>query len=212
MKERPILLNSAMVRAVLDGTKTQTRRVLKAPESVTAFKHFNGIRWDRMQGERRGDTINCPYGQPGDRIYVRETWQHSNFPNGPLDKDCLIFYQADYLDDPLGADLEHSGDGIRRMWKPSIHMPRWVSRITLEITGVRVERLNDISEADAVAEGVYRYPDGNYTNYLSNTGYALNAKSSFASLWESINGADLLGATPWVWVIEFKVIELKGGM
>nr|WP_249178151.1 hypothetical protein [Burkholderia vietnamiensis] len=158
-----------MVRAILEGRKTQTRRVVKLPHmnplgewEPTTVGGENGGR--TAAGEtvppqgaiwhtRTADCLICPHGQPGDRLWVRETWQHSNHPFGPYESDCTVFYRADYLDDPLGPDLERSGDGIRRMWRPSIHMPRAAGRITLEITSVRVERMQSISEADAIAEG-----------------------------------------------------------
>ncbi|WP_175946727.1 hypothetical protein [Burkholderia pyrrocinia] len=169
MKERPILFSGPMVRAILDGRKTQTRRVVKLPHmnslgewEPTTIGGENGGRTAAgetvpLQGgiwhTRTGDCLMCPHGQPGDRLWVRETWQHSNHPFGPYESDCVVFYRADYLNDPLGPDLERSADGIRREWRPSIHMPRGAGRITLEITGVRVERLQSISEADAIAEG-----------------------------------------------------------
>jgi len=153
MKERPILFSGTLVRAILDGRKTQTRRIVTPP---------NGYRWLDFDG---GTLINNDghkkhltdlpqrHGIAGDLLWVRETWQHSNHPLGPYDADCDVFYRADYLTDPLGPDLERSPDGIRRTWRPSIHMPRTAARIALEITGVRVERMQSISEADAIAEG-----------------------------------------------------------
>src|SRR5690606_25633086 len=105
---------------------------------------------------RHADDVyfNCPYGEVGDYLWVRETWNHSNYPYGPYDSDCLIFYRADYDNDLLDADRKKSSDGIRRKWKPAIHMPRSASRIRLEIMNIRVERLQDISEEDVIAEGI----------------------------------------------------------
>ncbi|MBU9391935.1 hypothetical protein KTE71_31075, partial [Burkholderia multivorans] len=148
MKERPILFSGPMVRAILEGRKTQTRRVVRhqppgATREVFTFHHPDPRThyWAFDGGSLLDWSHPCPQGEIGDRLYVRETWQHSNHPFGPYESDCLVFYRADYLDDPLGPDLERSADGIRREWRPSIHMPRAAARITLEITGVRVERL-----------------------------------------------------------------------
>lgn len=204
MKERGILMSAPMVRAILAGTKTQTRRVLKdqpLPGEPTGFLH-----------------ISCPYGQPGDRLWVRETWQHSNSPNGPWQDGCSIFYRADYLNDPLGPDLERSADGIRRRWIPSIHMPRAASRITLEITGVRVERLQEISREDAIAEGTDWKTCPTHQTLASMEAQHMARKIGLAAhyeaeidyiggyraLWESINGPGSWAANPWVWVFEFR--------
>jgi len=143
MKERPILFSAPMVRALRAGTKTQTRRVVK-DRHIDAAPPACFFQWLRER---------CPYGQTGDRLWVRETWQHSNFPLGPYDESCTVFYRADYMDDPHGPDGEKSPEGRYRNWEPSIHMFRSASRILLEVTAVRVERLQDISAADAVAEG-----------------------------------------------------------
>ncbi|WP_218816228.1 hypothetical protein [Methylobacillus rhizosphaerae] len=147
--------------------------------------------WDGLAGHA------CPHGQPGDQLWVRETWQHSYFPYEPADPSADIFYRADFLDDPLGADLEHSKDGIRRTWKPSIHLPRWASRIQLEIVRVRVERLQDCSVTDAIDEGIE----------FSLLDEPEDAIWRYRELWESINGPGSWEANPFVWVIEFKRIE-----
>lgn len=196
MKERPILFSAPMVRAILDGSKTQTRRVVKpqpSPSSDTAFVGADGI-WRFSHPTLRGpvsheaDDVRCPYGQPGDRLWVRETFsamgdktQHAH----------PIFYRADRPDD-TGS------------WTPSIHMPRWASRILLEITGVRVDKLADLSKDDAMAEGIVIQPDGGF-GLADSTHYNFSdSTDSFCSLWESINGAGSWFANPWVWVIEFK--------
>ncbi|WP_175760458.1 hypothetical protein [Burkholderia anthina] len=216
MKERPILFSAPMVRAILAGRKTQTRRVIKhqppaATREVFTFHHPDPRThyWAFDGGSLLDWSHPCPQGEIGDRLYVRETWQHSNHPFGPYERDCLVFYRADYLDDPLGPDLERSADGIRREWRPSIHMPRWASRITLEITGVRVERLQDIGEADACAEGAIYGPllpmGWNKPNCKSDA----CMRSRFAVLWDGLNVARGHGwdANPWVWVVEFRRIE-----
>lgn len=187
MKERPILFNAPMVRAVLDGSKTQTRRILSPQPAGEIQRHVCGLPINSG-----GNLLICKHGQPGDRLYVRETWQHSNFPLGPYDADCDVFYRADYMGDPHGPDGELSPEGKYRTWRPSIHMPKIASRILLKIVSVRVERLQDISDADAMAEGVnpakcvHDYYDG------------------YAKLWAEINGAGSWEANPWVWVVEFK--------
>lgn len=182
MKERPILFSTPMVRAILDGTKTQTRRVVKSRTDKNMGPRCVLLP-NELAGEvNAGDYTNCPYGHPGDHLWVRETF---------LTVDGhRAFYRADYNHNPKG-DKEH---GI--VWTPSIHMPRWASRITLEITAIRVEKLNDISGADAVAEGVRsRLPDNGV------------AVSEYRDLWEQINGSGSWSANPWVWVIEFEVIK-----
>lgn len=206
MKERPILFSGAMVRALLDCSKTQTRRIVKPQppaeaKDVFTFHHPDPrTHFYGFDGEALMDWAQpCPYGEAGDRLYVRETWQHSNHPCGPYEDDCIVFYRADYLDDPLGPDLERSADGIRRQWRPSIHMPRAASRIALEVTGVRVERLHDITDADALAEGVDR----------TNTSIPGYARDRFIRLWTSINGNESWDANPWVWVIEFRKIDAR---
>lgn len=178
MKERPILFSAPMVRAILEGRKTQTRRVIKPqPES-----HLDP---DSVKGAWESGFIDvkCPYGQPGDRLWVRETFA--------------------WLPDGLNADQNHGryhyrADGdLAVKWQPSIHMPRIASRITLRIKDVRVERLQDISDADALAEGVDQ----------TNTSIRGYAAERFKRLWSSINGADSWHSNPWVWVIEFKKVE-----
>ena len=191
VKERPILFSGAMVRALLAGTKTQTRRAIKAPDSVTAFKHFDGARWDRMQGAQRGDTIKCPYGYTGDRLWVREAWAKTQPIQLPWPQTMVVYREGDNRTDYGGP------------WKPSIHMPRAASRITLEVTGVRVERLQDISAADALAEGITLHPDHHGKPRDSLYGPV----RTYADLWESINGPESWAANPWVWVVEFKRVE-----
>ncbi|BCB06757.1 hypothetical protein HHSLTHF2_06470 [Vreelandella venusta] len=190
-KERPILFNAAMVRALLNGRKTQTRRIVKTCRE-------RGMQGPVVRGQK-GEVATvgfaaaaglCPYGQPGDRLWVREA----------TSEDCtgsvsFARYKAD------GAMVRENGNCLSAWWYsrpscPSIHMPRWASRITLEIVSVRVERLQDISNEDAVAEGIGTPLDARYA-----------ALDEFKPLWESINGAGSWAANPWVWVIEFKHLE-----
>lgn len=209
MKERPILFSGPMVRAILEGRKTQTRRVWKLP---------SWAEWDSMDGgesagrlipkdpAHRGwysvDEVACPYGQPGDRLWVREAWsQPTTLDPGPT------FYRANYPE-CVPAHFENVPPADQIKWKPSIHMPRRLSRITLEITGVRVERLQDISEADARAEGV---ADGGCLNCGNPESCGCadprpDARDSFCRLWQSINGEQSWHANPWVWVVEFRRI------
>jgi hypothetical protein len=206
MKERPILFSAPMVRALLAGTKTQTRRVVKPqPDSThSGYPYWNigGYRASWCRSAEDGgplvptNPLLCPYGQPGDRLWVRETFGHfernENFKPG-----CDVFYRAD-------------GDCLElEPWRPSIHIPRWASRILLEITSVRIERLQDISHEDARAEGLECMagaPECGYRNYLDKTSqdWTLSPRESFPSLWESINGPASWSANPWVWPLDLR--------
>lgn len=226
MKEHPILFSGPMVRALQDGSKTQTRRVVK-PQPT----HFNPVGVPRRVIPTGGpsDVIRCPYGQPGDRLWVRESWQFYDWTEDG--QPCARFAadnattwplripeeQADRLNEiwaGLSAPENYSIDNHARdrRWRPSIHMPRWASRITLEITGVRVERLQDISEADARAEGVAELPGqaaerGCWWTADPRAGASLHGRTpsgGFRLLWEQINGPTSWDANPWVWVVEFR--------
>ena len=226
MKERPILFSWAMIRALLAGTKTQTRRVVKPQPVKSSGTHrgyplalmANDWAWPhpRTSGATTisnrpngplGWEIHCPYGQPGDRLWVRENgWERPertpNMMREGADTWDRYYFDADGYDDP--ADREQLRQwGFKR--RHSIHMPRWASRLTIEITGVRVERLQDISEADAIAEGVTAVSSGGVTLFTT-TGVNCfqTAKDAYAALWESINGPGSWDANPWVWVVEFK--------
>lgn len=194
-----MIFNAEMVRAILDGRKTQTRRPVKLPHiDRDVMCELSG---NELAGELSvGNFRNSPYGKPGDRIWVRETWAEAGA--GAPD---LKLYRANYPSHvPTHYENVPPADEIR--WTPSIHMPRWASRITLEITGVRVERLNSISQEDAQAEGMeltgwrptYSDPDSG--------GEVWTPYDNFAQLWESIYGEGSWHANPWVWVIEFKVV------
>jgi len=197
MKEHPILFSGEMVRAILEGHKTQTRRVVKNPERLDGLM---------LAGE---EPDWCPYGGPGDRLWVRETWGVGTRPcphRGWVDG---IEYRADtaYLEGPdllhLRTDVEPPDtfefDAVPDGWRPSIHMPRWACRTVLEVVSVRVERLQEITEEDARAEG---FPDPPGQNRM----YPDRARYWFQNLWDSINAKrghpwDL---NPWVWVVEFQ--------
>lgn len=182
MKERPILFSAPMVRAILAGCKSQTRRIVK-PQP---FAHERPVIEDGEVLVGDGKTWRLPYGKPGDRLWVRETFCAKSFFT-PTE----YRYRADGVEPfVMGPPV---GD-IPMAWKPSIFMPRAASRITLEVTGVRVERVNDISEADAVAEGIPAFP----------TSPSKIPRMHYATLWNSINGAGSWDLNPWVWRIEFK--------
>lgn len=194
MKDRPILFSAPMICAILAGTKTQTRRALKLPRRCSWYAGLGGESEGWVQddecpawwhvGEQR-----CPYGKPGDRLWVRETWAYHTHAIGSVtDADGPWVYAAD------GERALRSR--LCDRWRPSIHMPRAASRITLEITDVRVDRLRDIGEADAADEGVI-WEQGQ------------TAVHAFETLWESINGPGSWDQNPWVWIIEFK--RLEGG-
>nr|DAG81830.1 MAG TPA: YqfB-like protein [Caudoviricetes sp.] len=232
-----MIFNAEMVRAILDGRKTQTRRIMKVQPSEgfspmnmaleTDYKahwytpgivdkdgYLQPAKHDVFGVASEDEGYTCPFGAVGDRIWVRETFQ------GPLVSEELLEeyraypekfenpeyceYSADGGPRPEYCDLD---DNLRHGWRPSIHMPRWASRITLEITGVRVERLNDISQEDAQAEGMeltgwrptYSDPDSG--------GEVWTPYDNFAQLWESIYGEESWQANPWVWAISFKRVE-----
>jgi len=204
MKERQILFKGDMVRAIMDGRKTQTRRVVKFNKKLSE---------NMMEGEA---AEWCPYGRPGDRLWVRETHGFREHPR------CRIYYKADMMsygldggwatpnEDSIGiCNPQKIGVDIGKpnKWRPSIHMPRWASRINLEVLNVRVERVQDISEQDAKAEGGEKEVDGSLP--VDET-----YQFAFANLWQRINGkprkdgVDISWyANPWVWVVEFKKIK-----
>ncbi|MPW17915.1 hypothetical protein GCT13_13445 [Paraburkholderia sp. CNPSo 3157] len=220
MKERLILFSGPMVRALLDGRKTQTRRIVK-PTGAHHIFQFRGTEEARGADEPTGEWawcraervvsehIRCPHGKPGDRLWVRETWaQPTTLDPGPT------VYRADYpACVPAGFENVPAAEAIT--WKPSIHMPRALSRLTLEVTGVRVERLQDISRADAVAEGLIKLPaTGRYVvnrgdQYFG--GASHDSREVYADLWDRLNAARGFGweKNPWVWVVEFKLVTLE---
>lgn len=196
MKERASWPMKAWeVRAILDGRKTQTRRVVKLTDSGRVKESGSPRNWHL---DDPNAVMACPYGVPGDRLWVRETWAapHSadQFRPAHIPNGTRIHYAAT---EDLGGLL----------WRPSIHMPRWASRLTLEVVSVRVERLQEISEEDALAEGLQRY--GNGTFGLDDPACCMGVRASVAymRLWDSINAKRAPWASnPWVWVIEFRRI------
>ena len=220
MRERPILMSGPLVRAVLDGRKIQTRRVVKGGPWERVFRdamtdHTGDPDYLCLREGGTGTVVRSPYGQVGDRLWVRETWA----PLGDVLTEVMgrpRVYRADadlVRDDSGDRDGWWCGDvfieGARQPWRwtPSIHMPRWASRLSLVITDVRVERLQDISEVDAIAEGVEPVGD-RWRDYMPEREaprltYA-TARNSFFSLWESAYGPPSLVSNPWVWCISFE--------
>lgn len=198
MAERPILFSGPMVRALLDGTKTQTRRAMRPQPEF-----FN-----LLSGQPDLEDHRCPYGQAGDKLWVRETF-------AKIDGQTQAWIETDYRATYTHGDRLGDALGFKKRWSPAIHMPRPASRITLEISGVRLEQLHMISEADAVAEGVFRKvgrsPIGDVVEtctggdliYVAPT----QAREEYRRLWEQINGAGSWGSNPWVWVVSFSVVK-----
>ena len=212
-RERPIVFGAPMVRAILDGRKTQTRRIVK-PQPPQPFPGGVGPTWeywpDRevfvpmgtlvdFTAEMRGG-IRCPYGQPGDRLIVRERWAtdpcYDHFKPSALKTSWPILYES--------GDGRCFTRGFHRVRSP-IHMPRWASRLTLEVTGVLVERVQEISEADAVAEGTA--PINIRVDAID-----FPYRAGYAALWDSINGKGSWASNPWVWALEFRrITRLEAG-
>ena len=222
IKERPILFSGPMVRAILAGRKTQTRRVAKLepidPGLNFAFSGLSpddqGARGFVLSSRGKGGCWNertkpklCPYGKAGERLWVRETWRPH--PDGQLGK---IIYRADAPDDDS------------KKWKPSLFMRRWASRLVVEVLKVRLERLQEISEADAIAEGILAEtlpPDPDNFHPPGSYGYVTGmepfpkgsiyprAQEAYRDLWDKINaeGGNEWSSNPWVWVIEFRRVE-----
>lgn len=216
-----MLFSAPMVRALLDSSKTQTRRVMK-PQPV-AIPGEPGKHWWPSNAAQSMIRIEdsfqkypgifdgaCPHGKPGDRIWVRETWvedpeddgtwaytQHMGCKGSSLSNIPARFQKPDHCifrSDWTGVDL---------IWRPSIHMPRWASRILLEIISVRVERVNEISYDDAHSEGVLEWA----ASTVRNGNKYSSILTAWKGLWTSINGPESWSANPWVWVIEFKVVK-----
>ncbi|MBX8917590.1 hypothetical protein [Klebsiella michiganensis] len=205
MIERGMIFNGEMVRAILDGRKTQTRRPVRFP--VLDKNLGCELAGNELAGElSAGNYLNSAFGKPGDRIWVRETFRvHSR----ATDVATLV-YKASVRNS--WTEQTHrvpvsvcNKPATPEKWTPSLHMPRWASRILLEITGVRVERLNAISEENAASEGVAQFRGGFWKHYQPGwTQHQLSARGSFVTLWKSIYDEESWQSNPWVWVIEFK--------
>ena len=217
-KERPILFNTDMVRAIMNGRKTQTRRVIKPqPEA----HHRAVVRCNVLDGSdreyflyqhedpKKTKAVRCPYGQPGDLLWVRETFErttHELLSQMHRDSWNRYLYKATHRQP-------------RKKWKPSIFMPKDAARIWLQVKSVRVEQLKDISEEDAKAEGIRGqfidlFQETRWRDYMQNQPERFYdwrlPSSSFFSLWESINGSASLKENPLLWVVEFDVLSTKG--
>jgi hypothetical protein len=208
MADYPILFSGEMIRALLDGRKTQTRRIVKPRRDPDFGCELSPC---EIAAEINGDTrrISSPYGQLGDLLWVRETFypvypQDPGYNNGnPIEYD----YRATYKDGDRLGDY-----WAPKKWTPSIHMPRQASRLTLELTNVRVELLQDISEEDAIAEGIphsemargpYGIPGMSKVHFLG------TAREAFEVLWNNINGDGAWSANPWVWALSFNVHKMN---
>jgi hypothetical protein len=208
IKFKPILFSTPMVQAILEGRKTMTRRIIKSNHESGLFAvgrrksdgqitKITSLDWDECSGDVTND-IQCRYGKVGDVLWVRETWNCISYLN-PDNTEYKYFYKAD------------NGNDFSK-WKPSIFMPKATCRIFLEITNVKVERLQEISDEDAKSEGVEFIPNmaypQNWKDYSDEFAPPLiSPQHSFISLWDSINGEESWEANPFVWVIEFKQIE-----
>ena len=218
MKERPILFNSEMVQAILSGRKTQTRRVIQSPARTMQANNINcisyrepGDKWYQdyvfSMRDRSGAwqdytkeqfLAKCPLGKPGDQLWVRETFATLACGSYEPEKPSLTgtYQEVRYL---ATDRLAHCDAGVRGYnWRPSIHMPRWASRINLLITGIRVERLDDISQHDARCEGIVDHHNVGQEKYL------------FSRLWRDIYGEESWSDNPWVWAIEFERVAPAG--
>jgi len=225
--ERPILMSAPMVRAILAGEKTQTRRVVKSPSTkhqdvVFVFDDINNAWWPFFSDDGESSVtddgmeapIECPYGRPGDRLWVREAWRtcspYDPFSPAQIDSGAAVFWMADESKRLNGP--EHWG-----RYRHARFMPRWASRITLEVTAVRVERLQDISEADSIAEGITHLPEllngrwggwNRYTIKTDNVSHnAPTAREVYEMLWGLINGPGSWELNSWVWVVEFRRVD-----
>ncbi|MDE2254310.1 MAG: hypothetical protein KGL42_08620 [Betaproteobacteria bacterium] len=217
-KERPIIFSAPMVRAILEGHKTQTRRVFKVPRGCSWYEGHGGEAAGMIQDDTgpawwHVEEQGCPYGEPGSKLWVREAFRFTDV----FDQDSPYRVGERCVDAGYRipwAPLQFEADGRRMNWvhtgtpphdgppmpgklRPAIHMPRWASRITLKVTGVRVERLQEITPADCVEEGCMpteqRYAQAE-----------LQVLDMYKELWEQINGPGSWDANPWVWVIEFR--------
>lgn len=237
MKEHPILFNTEMVKALLDGRKTQTRRVIKPQPDTSDMKTYTALtgrtyddrcatanhidgKWYLCIPGMSLEVGRCPYGQVGDRLWVREMWGVGTRPcpvDGWYDG---IEYKADefYIDEIEDLPLykvevpeDICLDDYSGKWRPSIHMFRWASRINLEITDIRIERVQDITQEDAKAEGMTNDDDPHWRPSYSDpdSGGNPSYKNTFCCVWNSIY--ENWSVNPWVWVVEFKIVEADHG-
>jgi hypothetical protein len=205
MKERPILFSTPMVQAILEGRKTMTRRIVKPQPDARGLRTTN-VPWE----DWRGREVKCPYGELGDRLWLKETTCCVMLDHAPdllQGMDSQTAYKASVHEDWI----EYAKEKYGYKWTPSIYMPRSASRITLEITDVRVERLQDISEKDAKSEGAKDSISIDEMKELSKLNWEIKTPFSghqfgFLSIWCKINGVESWEQNPWVWVISFKQV------
>lgn len=227
MKERGMIFNGEMVRVILNGRKTQTRRPVKFP--VLDKNLGCELAGNELAGElSAGNYLNSAFGKPGDQVWVRETWgvvSHELDEDGRIqpwtpNRPATAIHEMPFGNGYYSGHAIYAADGDftwcdddgyedgRSCWKPSIHMPKAASRILLEITDVRVERLNSIHDVDAMREGIQNLTTCSHADFgIPGVVNAQHPVRAFQLLWESIYGADSWRANPWVWVIEFKRIE-----
>jgi hypothetical protein len=222
VKEKPILFMASMVNAILQGKKTQTRRPVNFKKLVKGVNVRRGRlfystafnSW-AIEGSEDADLVlvKCPYGEVGGKLWVRETWGVGTRPDPnagwvegieyradeeylETDSQILPLRVIDVMDLPEGVELDSYSSG---KWRPSIFMPRWASRLTLEVLDVSIQRLQDISEEDAIAEGFEQYE-----NDIPGGMEFFTATTAFEQAWKSKYGAESWEANPWVWVVKFK--------
>lgn len=219
VRERPMLFNGEMVRAIREGRKTKTRRVVNPRYPFEVDEREDGSLWpffpSYVTGEPDVEWLECPFGEPGDRLWGRETYRgHTGSivqDGAPDGYELCLAYAAGGYSGTLRVDSaaynRHIGDPARR-WRPSIHMPRWASRITLEITEVRVERVREITEEDARAEGCSWSDGAPEVDTGQFTEQPYEAREEFQHLWNAVSeprfGWD---ADPFVWVVSFRRVE-----
>lgn len=214
MKTKPILFSTEMVQAILEGRKTQTRRVVKNIDNnydylpkydCFGFTFLNKSELSKPEEEQIATQIKSPYGNIGDILWVRESFytaeNYDHFsPSQIIDIEAPIYFKADLENFEISRPLH------RGKMRPSIHMPKEAARIFLKITNVRVERLHDITGINARKEGV-QHLIPKWKDYLNENDYLHTSYASFKSLWKSINGEESWNSNPWVWVIEFERVE-----
>ena len=199
MRERPIPFSAPMVRAILSGAKVQTRRVVKPQPRILAGEL---LCWKDDALTDCQMAARSPYGQPGDRLWVREAWRTSPLFDDKPPRELPDFAPLRYeADEALRGAWAGYGYGHQGKYRPPMFMPRWASRINLEVTVVRVERLQNISEADAAAEGVEEWAR---VACAAGNPYGLTSDGYVELLWSEINGRASWDANPWVWCVEFK--------
>ena len=212
-KERPILFSTPMVQAILDGRKTQTRRVVKLSKDTYGGIEINDLSFTTFDANGNPLISTCPYGRVGDILWVRETFAriYPNRTEEPQTTTVGWMRQNPGKSPYIYLANENLESKKVYYYKPSIHMPKSAARIWLEITNIRIERLHDISEEDAITEGIEEIHPAPFVirwkNYMIENSFWECPEGSFMSLWQTINGKESWESNPWVWVVEFKQIE-----